>query len=78
MNTTLGQLHLNKTRQQEHKVFLVHSPYVFLMMERNFVSLSPFLSMKRTKTEATEETTKEKKETKGDDEGTRIIRKSTF
>jgi hypothetical protein len=34
--------------------------------------------MKRTKTEATEETTKEKKETKGDYEGTRIIRKFTF
>jgi len=41
-------------------------------------SLSPFLSMKRTKNEATDETTKEKKETKGDDEGTRIVRKFTF
>jgi len=34
--------------------------------------------MKRTKNEATDETTKEKKETKGDDEGTRIVRKFTF
>jgi len=48
-------------------------------MEGNFVSLSLSLSLyKKTKTEASEKIKRQKKEMKGDDEGTRTIRKFTF